>query len=117
VGSLTAVRSRWSSPATGSFVLQFGDLHKVVGEDRGTHPELKALAPFGEATLHTTAAEQHGDAPLDPSAEALSFFEGSTLFVGLPFRRLLAAALRDADDFDAALLANVDVILAKEASI
>jgi hypothetical protein len=28
----------------------------------------------------------------------------------LPFRRLLPAALRNADDFDAPLLANVDVI-------
>jgi hypothetical protein len=64
VGFLSAAHSRWSSLATGSFVLEFGDLHEAVGKGRGPHPELKALASLGEAALHTTTAEQPGGAPL-----------------------------------------------------
>jgi hypothetical protein len=107
-----AACSRWFPLATRSLVPQVGNLHEVVGKHRRANPELKSFAPLGVAPLHTT---EHGDAPLDPSAEALSFFEGSTLFVGLPFRRLLTTALRDADDFDAALFAGLDVLLANAA--
>jgi hypothetical protein len=42
-------------------------LHKVVGEHGRCDPQVKALAAFGETSLHATTAEQHRDAPFEPA--------------------------------------------------
>ena len=114
---LPPARIRGLSFATSSFVLQFGNLHKVVGKYRGADPQLKPFASLGKAALHAATAKQYGNAPLDPSAKALPFFKGWALFVRFAFGSSLAPTLRDTRHLDAASRARLDILLTKEASI
>jgi hypothetical protein len=91
--------------------------HEIVGEHRGANKQGEALATRGAATLHATAAHQHRNAALDAGAKALARFERRRSFVGLALRRLVAAALRNADHGDGALHAGGHVVLAEEAAI
>src|ERR1700681_1403140 len=105
------------SSARWSFGQQSCDLHQVVGEHGGCDPQLKALATFGETTLHATAAEQHRDAPLDAGAKALALPELPALLIGFALVSFDAARWWDADHLDAFLLARHHVLLAEEATI
>src|SRR5215471_1417662 len=81
------------------------NLHQIVREHGCADQQLEALDALGATTLHTAAAEQHGDAALDAGPEALASLEACTLLVGGTLRRSLAAALRDALHADAVLCA------------
>src|SRR5260370_10051916 len=105
------------STARWSFGQQSCDLHQVVGEHGGCDPQLKALATFGETTLHATAAEQHRDAPLDARAKALAVLELAALLIGFALGRFSAAPLWDAHHLDPFLLARRHVLFAEEAAI
>src|SRR5216683_330549 len=96
---------------------QRGNVHEIVGEYCRSDPQFEALVALGKAALHAATAEQDRDAPLDAGAKALSCLEVRTLFVCFAFRRLLAAALRNAHHRDALLCAQCHVFLAEEATI
>src|SRR5580765_1401316 len=87
VNELGGMLSGGFSSARRSFGQQSCDLHQVVGEHGGCDPQLKALATFGEATLHATAAEEHRDAPLDARAKALAVLELPALLIGFALGR------------------------------
>src|SRR5262245_59086396 len=93
------------------------DPHEIVGEHGGADPQLEAVRSLGETALHAATSEQHRDAPLDAGAKALTLLEGSAALVGLALLGLLAAALRNAHDLDARLLARCQIPFAKEAAI
>src|SRR5467141_3937363 len=99
------------------FRQQVGDSHEVVRQHRGRHQQFEPLTALSAAALHATAAEQHGDAPLDAGSETLPFFEDGTVFVGLALGSFLSAALWDTHDLDASLLAGPHILLAVEAPI
>src|SRR5207237_7587873 len=88
-----------------------------VCEHGRAYPQRKALARLGNTPLHAPTAEQHGDAPLDAGAKALSFLKIGTLLVRFALGRPLPAALRDAYHFDTILLARFHILLTEEAPI
>src|SRR3984893_18352677 len=102
------------SSARWSFGQQSCDLHQVVGEHGGCDPQLKALATFGETTLHATGAEQHRDATLDARAQAVPVLDPPALLIGFALRHFDAAPLWYADHLYAFLRAQHHVLLAEE---
>jgi hypothetical protein len=105
----------WASCATS--VQLSGDGDEVIGEYGGAHAQLKAFRSIEEASFHSPAAEEHGDAPFDAGPEPLPPAEGSALFMGLALGRLPAAALGEALGGDPRVLARGHVCLAVEASV
>src|SRR6516165_2530023 len=94
---------------------QCGDAQEVIGQHRGAHQNLEAIASFCPAAFHSSAAEQHGDAPLDADAKALALFELRAALHNVLLRALLATALRDAYLTHSGLLAVVHMVGAVKA--
>src|SRR5215467_6240292 len=111
-----SARSLWFFPSI-SFVKQCRNDHEVVSKHGSADPELKSFSPASQTTLHASTTEQHRYASFDASSKSLPLLESCRLFVSLAFGRLLASSLRNRHDLHAALLAGLDVLLTKEASI
>ena len=89
----------------------------VVGEHGSGHEHLEAFGSFEGTSLHSPAAEEDRDTPLDARAEPLPFAEGWTLLMSLAFRSLFPAALGNAFPLHSSFLTRLDVGRAVEAPV
>src|SRR5436309_9278221 len=96
---------------------EFGDLHQIVGQNGDADECAEAVVAASQTTLHSPAAEEHGNAAFNAGAEPLRLFELRSFFKSLTFSRFLSAALRNAGASDTGFAANLLVVGAIKATI
>jgi len=90
---------------------------QVVGENSGTHQQLKTLTPVQPGALHSAAAKEHGDTTFDSGAKALAFLECALLLFLGALGTELSTSLRDACHFDLHLFAGLLCLGAVKATV
>jgi len=117
-----SVPSRWELCGAFSTAVVFLDqqacnYHKVIRQHRCPNQKLEVLSTLCKTSLHTATAQENRYTTLDASTELLGVLESAALFKCLLVRRLFAATLGNAYEFDATVFALLDIVPAEKSSI